>query len=70
MQPAASKPVHRYAPLPQAADYAACSPRTIRRMIAAGLLTGYRLGPRLVRVDLNEVDALLHPIPTTRGTAC
>jgi len=27
-------------------------------------LTGYRMGPRLVRVDLVEMDALLTPIPT------
>jgi len=33
-------------------------------MIARGELAGYRAGPRLLRVDLNEVDALLKPIPT------
>jgi excisionase family DNA binding protein len=40
------------------------STKTIRRYIAAGLLTAYRVGPRLIRVDLAEVDALLHRIPT------
>jgi excisionase family DNA binding protein len=37
--------------------------KTIRRRIADGTLTAYRFGPRLIRVDLAEVDAMLHPIP-------
>lgn len=40
-------------------------PRTVRRAISEGRLTGYRLGPRAIRVDLNEVDQLLQQIPTT-----
>jgi len=38
---------------------------TIRRMIAAGQITGYRLNNRIVRVDMAEVDAVFRPIPTT-----
>jgi len=45
------------------------STKTIRRYIAAGLLTAYRVGPRMIRVDLAEVDALLHRIPTVSGDA-
>lgn len=38
---------------------------TIRRMIADGHITGYRLpGGRHIRVDLAEVDAAFRPIPT------
>ncbi len=48
----------------QAAEHFGVSARTIRRYIAAGRVTGYRTGPRLIRVDLNEVDAMLRPIPT------
>jgi excisionase family DNA binding protein len=56
----------RYASLEEAAAYlGGCNPRTVRREIARGRLTGYKLG-RLVRVDLNEVDALLRPIPNVR----
>jgi excisionase family DNA binding protein len=55
---------HRYASLLDTADYAKVHPRTVRRWIAAGLLTGYRVGPRVVRVDLNEVDQLMTPIPS------
>ncbi|KDO94858.1 DNA-binding protein [Mycobacterium avium subsp. hominissuis A5] len=30
-------------------------------MIADGRLTGYRNGARLIRLDLNEVDAAMQP---------
>lgn len=61
----ASTAPHRFADLAEAATYARCNPKTIRRRIADGTLTGYRLGPRLLRVDLNEVDdRLLRPVPT------
>lgn len=64
----ASQP-KRLAPMRAAAEYAHVSEKTIRRRISAGELTGYRMGPRLLRVDLNELDALLKPIPTARGGA-
>ena len=47
-----------------AADYADVCDRTIRRWIAAGLLTGYRVGPRLIKVDLDELDRIIRPVPT------
>lgn len=51
----------RYAKLAEAAEYLGVTDRTIRQMIADGRLTGYRSGPRLVRVDLNEIDAAMEP---------
>lgn len=57
----------RLATQDEAADYARCSRYTIRRRIAAGLLTGYRDGPRRILVDLNELDAGLRPIPSALG---
>jgi excisionase family DNA binding protein len=39
-------------------------PKTIRRMIARGELKAYRLGSRSIRIDLDELDAMLRPIPT------
>lgn len=57
----------RLAALTDAADYAGVSTKTIRRRIADGSLRGYRMGPRLLRVDLNELDAMLRPIPTAGG---
>jgi excisionase family DNA binding protein len=49
------------------AAYADVSTRTLRRYIAQGRLTGYRVGPRLVKVDLSELDQLARPIPTVRS---
>jgi excisionase family DNA binding protein len=46
-----------------AAKHLAVSQLTIRRMIAAGKITGYRVGPRLIRIDLEELDQVAHQIP-------
>ncbi|MGV7697853.1 excisionase family DNA-binding protein [Mycobacterium kansasii] len=51
----------RYVTQSEAADYLSVTPRCIRQMIADGRLTGYRSGTRLVRVDLNEIDAAMRP---------
>ncbi|CAN5523663.1 hypothetical protein BH09ACT7_BH09ACT7_08460 [soil metagenome] len=51
----------RYAKLIEAAEYLGVTDRTIRQMIADGRLTGYRSGKRLVRVDLDEIDAAMKP---------
>ena len=58
--PSSSNP-RRYAKLAEAADYIGVTDRTIRQMIADGRITGYRSGSRLVRVDLNELDAAMVP---------
>lgn len=47
----------RLASLTVAAQYADVDPRTIRRWIASGRLNAYRVGPRLIKVDLNELEA-------------
>jgi len=57
----------RLASLADAAAYAGVNPRTLRRYVATGHLTGHRLGPRLLRIDLNELDAALRPVPTVPG---
>ena len=57
----------RLVSLAVAATYADVSTRTLRRYISHGRLTGYRVGPRLIKVDLNELDAMASPIPTARG---
>jgi len=67
VRPKHSRPARRLVPLEQAGKYAACSVKTIRRRIADGTLTGYRFGPRALRVDLNELDDALRPLPTARG---
>jgi len=48
----------------EAAERRHVHPRTIRRWIAEGRLTAYRVGPHLIRLDSDEVDALRSRIPT------
>lgn len=61
--PLATKPIHpvprRYATPKQVAEYLGVSDRTVRTMVSDGRLVAYRNGPRLVRLDLNEVDAAM-----------
>lgn len=45
-----------------AAKYANIHPRTLRRYIASGRLTAYRVGPRLIKIDLNELEASFQPV--------
>lgn len=54
-------PPRRWASLKDAADYLDVTDRTIRQMITDGKIRGYRTNQRLVRVDLNEIDAALQP---------
>lgn len=53
----------RLVSIQQAAAECSVSSKTIRRRIADGSLTAYRLGPRVIRVDHAELTALLRPIP-------
>ena len=50
-----------------AAERWAVSVDTIRRLIASGRITGYRLNGRIIRVDQAEVDSCFRPIPTTQN---
>ena len=59
----AAKHARRLVSIDQAARLVDVSPRTIRRRIADGSLAGYRFGPRVIRVDLDEVESLLTRIP-------
>jgi excisionase family DNA binding protein len=56
----------RYSSIDRAALLASVSTRTIRRRIADGSITGYRFGPRVIRVDLDEVESLFKPMPTAK----
>lgn len=55
--------------LAEAADHLSVTERTVRNYIARGQLTGYRVGPRAIRVDAAELDRMLVPIPTAAGDA-
>ncbi|KAF0967835.1 excisionase family DNA-binding protein [Gordonia sp. YY1] len=51
----------RWAAINTTAEYLGVSDRTIRQMIADGRIRGYRNGRKVIRIDLNEVDASMTP---------
>ncbi|MCB1265048.1 MAG: helix-turn-helix domain-containing protein [Mycobacterium sp.] len=48
--------------LQEAADRCDVSYRTVRRWIAAGRINAVRVGPRLLKVNARDVDALIQPV--------
>lgn len=48
----------RWATKTQAAEHAVVHPNTIDNWVTAGIVRAYKFGPRLVRYDLNEIDAM------------
>lgn len=50
--------------LKEAADWYGVSERTLRRRIAEGKLRAYRVGPRTIRVSVEDLDALAVRIPS------
>ncbi len=55
-------PPKTYESLAQAAERTEVSVKTLRRRIAAGDLPAYRYGPKILRVDPNDVDRLMRPL--------
>jgi excisionase family DNA binding protein len=53
-----------YESLAQASERTGLSIKTLRRRIAAGDLPAYRNGTRILRVDPQDVDRMMRPIPT------
>ncbi|MBJ7340638.1 helix-turn-helix domain-containing protein [Mycolicibacterium sp.] len=55
----------------QVAEQYELSTRTIRRYIAEGRLTAYRIGPRVIRLDAEQVRRQLDgdPVGTSDGVA-
>jgi excisionase family DNA binding protein len=51
-------PQRRLISTTMAAERLNVSPGTVRQFIADGKLTGYKVG-RLIKVDVNQVDALI-----------
>jgi excisionase family DNA binding protein len=62
-------PRRRYETIQAAAERTGVSTRTVRRWMAQGLIMGYRMGPRLVRLDADEIDRRMKAIPTAGGDA-
>jgi excisionase family DNA binding protein len=55
----------------QVAEQYELSTRTVRRYIAEGRLTAYRIGPRVIRLDAEQVHRQLDgdPVSTPDGVA-
>ena len=52
----------QYESISEAAKRTGVHPNTIRNRIATGALTAYRFGPRLIKLDPAQVDALMRPL--------
>lgn len=50
--------------LAAAAERTGLSIKTLRRRISTGALAAYRSGPRILRVDPNDVDNMMVRLPT------
>lgn len=59
--------VRRLDSITAAAAYAGVCTKTIRRWIANGQLAAYRVGPRLIKVDLDDLDTMFQPIGGNAG---
>ena len=55
------------ATIQESADYWKVSQKTVRRWISAGIIKAERIGPRLIRVDLNSLE--VRPLQYTGGDA-
>ena len=53
-----------YESLAQASERTGLSVKTLRRRIASGDLPAYRNGTRVLRVNPEDVDRMMRPIPT------
>jgi excisionase family DNA binding protein len=61
MEQTYSRSRRRFVRIAEAAEYLDVTERTIRAMVADGRLRAYRSGKRLIRLDLNEIDAAMVP---------
>lgn len=63
----ATTPAPRWVSVAELAEHFGTSTKTIRRRISDGSILAHRLGSRAIRVDLNEAERSLRPIPTAGG---
>ncbi len=52
----------------QAAERRQVCAKTLRRWISDGILPAERVGPRLIRIRADDLDAVGRPIPTATST--
>ena len=63
------RPERRYASVKTAAELYDVDEKTVRRWISKGLITGYRVGSTLIRVNLNEVEDRVVTVIPAAGQA-
>lgn len=51
-----------YVGIPEAATYLDVATKTVRRLIASGRLPAYRLGNRVLKVKISDLDGVLSPV--------
>lgn len=69
-KPQAKPVIPRWATLNEAAAYARVHRSTMRGYISEGLLPASYMGKRrVIRVDLNDVDRMMQPVPAARRSA-
>lgn len=62
MTVATNRAQRRHPSLAEAAEIAGVHKTTVRRWIVEGRIRAYRIGPRLIRVDADDLDAMLRPL--------
>ena len=63
---AARPAARRYASVQAVAEIYDVDEITVRRWISSGLIHGYRIGGRLIKIDLDEVEAkVVQEVPAT-----
>ena len=60
-------PLPAWGTLREAADLLSISTQTARRYISQGRIRAERVGPRLIRVDLNSLEGLGSRLPVNGG---
>jgi excisionase family DNA binding protein len=61
MAPKSPSTRRRWISQQEAAEHLGVTTRTIRQMVVDGRLRAYKSGSRLIRLDLNEIDAAMQP---------
>jgi excisionase family DNA binding protein len=56
-----TKAADKLVSIAETADYLGVNVRSVRNMLYDGRLKGYKLGPRVVRIRLSDIDAALTP---------
>lgn len=64
-----TKTGQRWVPIDQASEYFSLSHDTVRRMISRGEIEAKRFGPRLIRVNLESIEAAATPLQYVSGDA-